>query len=1238
MTEAGAAESLVGTACGPYRILSQLGAGAMGTVYLAQMAPEPATEDSDVQDPEELLEEGGEGGGGDRRVALKLLHSHLLNRKGFFTRFRREAEAGRQVTHENVVRTLDCDLLMVNGRLAFFLVMEYAEGRTLRSLQEELGQVPEGLLREIALQTSAGLAAIHAEGIVHRDVKPENVLLAADQRVRIMDLGVAKFDDTSLTVTLAGKLAGSLPYVAPEAIRHERAGPAADLYALGVMLYELATGANPFRRRTPAGVMYAHLHHEAPLAAPLSPFLGAVVQTLLAKSPDDRFPSAAALHRVLIEAEKSGWWLERREDTGVANARGLSIPVRRATRLYGRETERAELGTAWERARQGAGGLVLVEGEAGIGKTRLIDSFARDAARDGAVLLYGAYAPVGGPDALAAAIVDHLGEDRLEEELGWILDEIHALVPAFAALVRGLPPPPGEAPLDHGAVQKVWCTLLEACARDRPLVWIVEDLHFAEAESRRVVLAMARKAQAHRVLVVATTRAALGASELAELGRLPRFARLELSRLDEHDVIGLLHDAFRNRDLAQRLGPRIARNSDGVPFFVCEMIRGLCERRFLSWSDEGRLEQARAIDRIAIPDAVRDLIEVRLVELTPEERTILDAGAVQGFLFEPDVIAQVLGLRRVTVLQDVARMERRFGVVREEERRVRFDHHLVQEVLYNGLSPNLRAEYHALVAEALDEEHEPAAVVRHHLLGRHPQRAASLIVSALAQLAGRHQHEQLIETAELALSAEPPFDERTGIEIRRRLAVTLTVLGRWRDAAALFEECLLAAEGLGDDALRLRALVDLGAQHAMRQQHGPGARRLAEALFLARRRDDAPALARALTSLGMIRATQGRTDRALRCHERALELARQRNERRLEGISLVNIANHRLALGRPSLAQAAAEEAIEALHGHQAAEIAARANLIACHRYRGEIRRARSLAEDALQSACALGFRHGEAVLTLERAGCARLRGRRDAAGRLYDRVLRIAHETRDRPLEARARAERGEWLWETGRAADALKDLAWAARRRARLGDARGAGETWVRWRLGRAEIGDLAGAEEHVHSSRAFLVQPAYDAALGRLMELQGRLDEARARYSAAVERWDERACTVPLLGALVRLAEVELLRGRESEARMTVDRSREVMESHDVRLYRGHVHALGACVGSDPAAAIDGVAASEPWMTAGERVDAFSALLRATGDSAFRREVRAGLESWMRRIPPDWRAAFAVLPRSAAILSHP
>jgi serine/threonine-protein kinase len=175
------------------------------------------------------------------------------------------------------------------------LVMEYVEGRTLRGL----GPAPEPLLRDIARQCAAGLAAIHDAGIVHRDLKPENIVLTADGRVRIMDLGIAKVHDASVMLTRTGQFLGSLPYAAPEQCDGREVGPAADLYALGVVLHELATGQNPFRGETPAAILRAKLVRVPAPAATLSPAFRAVLATLLDLDPAKRFGSARALLEAL---------------------------------------------------------------------------------------------------------------------------------------------------------------------------------------------------------------------------------------------------------------------------------------------------------------------------------------------------------------------------------------------------------------------------------------------------------------------------------------------------------------------------------------------------------------------------------------------------------------------------------------------------------------------------------------------------------------------------------------------------------------------------------------------------------------------------------------------------------------------------------------------------------------------------------------------------------------------------
>ena len=380
---------MIGQRLGPFTIEAELGSGGMGTVYRAT--------------------------GPDGTVALKVVHPHLLATPGFFKRFLREAEIGKAVRHENVVRTLDVDALLVDDKQVNYMVLEYVHGKSLRQLLQDLGTIPETLLREIALQTAAGLAAIHEAGIVHRDLKPENILITDDHEIRIMDLGVAKLQEATIELTREGQFAGSLLYAAPEQFRGDvEAGPAADLYSLGVLLYELATGDNPFRRDDHAQVIEAHLRHEPRRIhehnTETTRFLAELVACLLAKEPGKRFESAESLRHVLEEAERSPWWkslapaLDRKPRP--------KIRVRRETQLHGRAADLELLRQAWARAKSGEGNTVWVDGEAGIGKTRLLADFL-DSIEDDAHVLYGSYPPSGGLGGISDAILDKFGETQV---------------------------------------------------------------------------------------------------------------------------------------------------------------------------------------------------------------------------------------------------------------------------------------------------------------------------------------------------------------------------------------------------------------------------------------------------------------------------------------------------------------------------------------------------------------------------------------------------------------------------------------------------------------------------------------------------------------------------------------------------------------------------------------------------------------------------------------------------------
>ncbi|MFJ2828835.1 serine/threonine-protein kinase [Streptomyces sp. NPDC087263] len=257
---------------GRYRLAEQIGRGGMGTVWRAQ---------------DEVL---------SRDVALKRLHvqRHLTDDElaTLYERTRREARSAARIAHPNVVVVHD----VVDDEGLPCIVMEYVPSTTLGALLKGGGTVPPGEAARIGLGMVAALRAAHAAGVLHRDVKPGNVLLGAGGRVVLTDFGIALASGTS-TLTRTGEIIGSIDYIAPERMRGQKPGPAADLWALGATLFQAVEGRPPFRKDTAVETAYAVVANPLEpmkLAGPLEP----LIEALLAKDPDAR-PSAEATERAL---------------------------------------------------------------------------------------------------------------------------------------------------------------------------------------------------------------------------------------------------------------------------------------------------------------------------------------------------------------------------------------------------------------------------------------------------------------------------------------------------------------------------------------------------------------------------------------------------------------------------------------------------------------------------------------------------------------------------------------------------------------------------------------------------------------------------------------------------------------------------------------------------------------------------------------------------------------------------
>jgi serine/threonine-protein kinase len=246
----------------------------------------------------------------DREVALKVMHAELARDEEFVRRFIGEAKSVARLSHQNVVAVFDQG---ADGPY-LYLAMEYVPGRTLKELLRDSGRFPPAAALEIMAGVLDGLAAAHASGIVHRDVKPENVLLTADGRIKVADFGLARAQSAA-GHTRAGLLVGTVAYVSPEQVTGGTTGPRGDVYSAGVMLFELLTGRVPFTGDTPLSVAYQHVNADVPAPSAMAPGIGVPVDQLVlaatsrdpARRPADAGEFLRAVHHVREGlAESSG--------------------------------------------------------------------------------------------------------------------------------------------------------------------------------------------------------------------------------------------------------------------------------------------------------------------------------------------------------------------------------------------------------------------------------------------------------------------------------------------------------------------------------------------------------------------------------------------------------------------------------------------------------------------------------------------------------------------------------------------------------------------------------------------------------------------------------------------------------------------------------------------------------------------------------------------------------------------
>ncbi|MFN7972704.1 MAG: tetratricopeptide repeat protein [Acidobacteriota bacterium] len=977
---------------GPYEILDTLGRGGMAVVSRARHV------------------ETGE------IVALKAVD---VPEPALLQGLRREIHALASLRHPGVVRIVDEG---VDAGLPWY-AMELCDGRTLQAFAAARPW-REALPALISLCDT--LAYVHGEGIVHRDLKPANVLVRSDGMPVLLDFGLAsRFGGASSreALQIAGDTMGTAEYLSPEQARGEQVDARADLYALGCILHEIVTGAPPFRGATFVEVLQKHLA-EAPeppsrRVPEIPPELGELIGKLLAKDPADRVGHADDVARVLYALGP----------TEVPRHAVASSYLYRAG-LSGRRESLAAARTAIERMEQGRGGLVIVEGESGVGKTRFLAEVSRLARqRDVRVVACECQPPAAfraamEPLAALAGLFDVLADlcrsapsqdrDAVERILGRGARVLAAYAPSLACLpaLRNAEAPPDLPPRE--ARHRLFAALSDALAglaQAHPLLLVIDDLQWADDLTLAFLQSPAALARwaSERVLVAGGSRSDDASGRTAPLRSLPGVDGIELSRLDARGVSRMAADMLATTPPPE-LVTLLARHSEGNPFFVAEYLRAAVASGILKRDESGRWQAGAgdgAFASLPIPGSLHELVAYRIAGLDQDALVVSQAAAVLGRESDEPLLASLAALPEKRTMDAIALLVKRHVLEPRDAGRLSFVHDKIREVAYDQIVPAARVALHRRAAD-LVEAHQNAAH-RQGELGHHRERAGDLAgartayVRAARRATGSHALGDALELyhAALALSSPPDGDV---VALRTELATkVLRPRGMLLEARRQCEEALAQARAGGDGASIVASLRALATIQLLAGRLDAALGALEEALGLAETDGDRSATGRVLDGLGSIHRHLGFMEQAVSLAGRAVTTLRDCDDAAGLGNALVNLANLHRDQGRIDAARALYDEALALARAtrDRKAEGLNLGNIAVLCQDAGRLEEARARYEEALALSRQIGDRFLESTWLGALAGCVWECAQGSRARSLYLQSLEIAREVGDRRTES---------------------------------------------------------------------------------------------------------------------------------------------------------------------------------------------------------------------------------------------
>ena len=871
-----------------YKVEEKLGVGGMGIVYKGF---------------DTILH---------RDVAIKVMHKHLLDDPKHAGRFLNEARAAARLTHPNIVTIYEIS----ESEIGQYIAMEYVHGTPLMSMLKDENIQDTKKIVKIVSQILDGVHVAHEMGILHRDLKPDNILVTSDEIVKILDFGIAKIT-AKPGLTVAGDVLGTVEYMAPEQMLGEELDARCDVYSAGVVLYQLLAHRLPFTGDNPVAMLYKQLN-ENPVPpshynSAVNPRLDQVVLNAIC-SKEKRWKTAKAFSEALLDsitvkqaeaqAEEDPFY-DTDIDT-VTESTHIDDYDKLHSVFVGRKKELTKLISLYNKAAKAHGQTAIVMGEAGIGKSTLAEQLRRYVKQNKGWVLYGASLYQEGMDAYMPYI-DALREffssesyelpDKERQEIKTLVREKIPLLMEFAE--RFTTSFGNQNTLETTTDVSKRINLIEGIylfvsliSTIRPVVLVIDDMQWADESSLRLFHYIARHMNNDRILMVGISRTdrfdlhkdGKPGKLIDTLSRMRReglFQEVLLSRLNLKNCEELIDKALGRTVFSEEFYERLFQETNGNPFFALETLKLLRENGSI-YLENGEWRLSRNGFNIDVPDRVEDVFMRQISGLGDEEHEVLQVASVIGYKFDISILAALAEMRKIKLLKMFQRIEKDLTIITSTENGYQFEHPMLRELLYNEIPAALRKEYHLMTAEEFERIYDGdfgalvGEVAQHYRLAGDYNRAIPLLYKAgsrafkiSAYREASRFLEDLIKTVEQSKEELPEAIPQTDVFLK--MGICYEEVGQWEAGLKSYEKLLEVSEIENYHQGKVDALRRMGRIFDKQGRWNEALASYEECLAIAEEFKIANVKSRVYNNIGIIHMQKSEFDEASRYFEKTID-------------------------------------------------------------------------------------------------------------------------------------------------------------------------------------------------------------------------------------------------------------------------------------------------------------------------------------------------------------------------------